>query len=89
MCDPFCSWTHVNVARGGQAATNILQARQAHAKLINWIAKIERWQRTENKGHWLGEQPETCGSWGLRAMQEMQRENWNTVLVMCNEKQLV
>ena len=34
---------------------------------------------------WLGEQPERCGSWDLRATQEMQRENWNTVFDMCNE----
>ena len=59
--------------------------RKSQAKLIDWTAKQERWQRDVNKGHWLGEQPEKCGSWNLRQTQEMQRENYNNVFDMCNE----
>ena len=63
----------------------ILQEQREHAKVSAWIARIERWQRTVNKGHWLGEQPDTCGSWILPCLQEMQRENLNTSFDMCTE----
>ena len=72
----------MNIGEGGLTAEKILEKRKSHSKLINWIARQERWQRKRN-GHWLGEQPERCGSWSLGATQEMQRENWNTVFDMC------
>ena len=78
MCDPFSSMQNINIAKGGLTAEKILEKRKALAKLIEWIARQERRQRTRNC-HWLGEQPERCGSWDLSATQEMQRENWNTV----------
>ena len=85
MCDPFSSRQNVNIARGGITAENILEKRKTHTKLNDWIARQERWQRTQNKGHWLGEQPQTCGSWKLQSTQEMQQENYNIVFDMCNE----
>ena len=86
MCDPFSQMQNINLSKGGLIAQNVLEKRQTHSKLVNWIAKQERWQRTVNKSHWLDEQRETCGSWDLTATQEMQRENFNTVFDMCNEK---
>ena len=62
MCDPFSSWQHVNMGKGELTAEKILEKRRTHGKLVDWIAKIERWQRTVNKRHWPGEQPEKCGS---------------------------
>ena len=59
MCDPFSSMQNINVAKGGLTAEKILEKRRTRAKLIDWIAKQERWQRTRN-AHWLGEQPERC-----------------------------
>ena len=85
MCDPFSSRNNVNITRGGLTAEKILEKRRTHCKLIDWIAKQERWQRTRG-AQWLGEQPEKCGSWDLHATQEMQRENYNTVFDMCNEQ---
>ena len=79
MCDPFSQVQNLNIGRGGLTAEKILEKRRTHSKLVEWIAKQERWQRTANKGHWLDEQPEKCGSWNLTATQEMQRENYNTV----------
>ena len=85
MCDPYSTMQNNNLAKGGLTEARILDMRKSHAKLVDWIAKQERWQREVNKGHWLGEQPEKCGSWNLRATQEMQRDNFNTVFDMCNE----
>ena len=84
MCDPYSKIRNVNFAKGGLTEAKILDMRKSHAKLVAWIAKQERWQREVNKGHWLGEQPEKCGSWNLRATQEMRRGNYNTVFDMCN-----
>ena len=58
-----------------QYVRHIMNASKSHAKLIDWTAKMEKWQRTENQRHWLGEQPVKCGSWSLRSTQEMQTEN--------------
>ena len=76
---------NVNIGKGGLTAEKILEKRKSQSKLVEWIAKQERWQRTRH-AHWLGEQPERCGSWDLRATQEVQRENYNTVFDMCNEE---
>ena len=75
MCDPFSQMQNINLAKGGLTA-----------EIIDWTAKEERWQRRVNKGHWLGEQPEKCGSWNLSATQEMQQENYNIVFDMCSEQ---
>ena len=81
-CDPHCSWTHLNLARGGTMASNIRAAQDRVAPSIKWIAKVERWQRQRNK-FFVAEQPSNCGSWKLPDLQEMQRENWSTILDMC------
>ena len=73
MCSPFSSIQPLNLAKGGELRNRILQEQREHAKLSAWIAKLECWQRTANKGMWIGEQPDGCGSWKLGCTQEMQR----------------
>ena len=52
---------NINLNRDGLTAEKILEKRKSHCELTDWIAKPERWQRTANRAHWLGEQ---AGSWG-------------------------
>ena len=85
MCSPFSSLQHINLSKSPELRNKILAEQREHAKVNAWIAKIEKWQRTVNKGMWLGEQPHKCGSWKLACMQEMQRVNHNTYFDMCSE----
>ena len=39
MCDPFCQIQDVNIAKGCITAERILEKRQTHTKLVDWIAK--------------------------------------------------
>ena len=84
MCGPFSQFQNINMAKGPEWMTKILELRKAHMKVSAWIARQERWQRLENKGHWIGEQPARCGSWNLKCLQEMQEENYNTYFDMCS-----
>jgi hypothetical protein len=83
MCGPFSQFQNINMAKGPDWMSKILELRKAHMKVSAWIARQERWQRLENKGHWIGEQPARCGSWNLKCLQEMQEENYNTYFDMC------
>ena len=65
MCGPFSSMQNINMSKGPELRNKILAEQREHAKVSAWIAKIERWQRTVNRGEWLGEQPHNCGSWQL------------------------
>ena len=49
MCSPFSALQRTKVAKGGDLADRILKDQREHAKVSAWIAKIERWQRTQNK----------------------------------------
>ena len=81
-CDPQSSWQHVNVAKGDDVAKKIYAKQKLHLPLVEWIAKVERWQRQRGK-LFVGEQPGNCGSWKLPQTQEMQENNWCTMLDMC------
>ena len=67
------SMQHLNLREGEDLRNRVLAEQREHAKVSDWIAKMERWQRKVNKGTWVGEQPRNCGSWELKCTQEMQR----------------
>ena len=85
MCGPFSTMQNINLSKGPELRDRILKMQHEHAKVSAWIARIEDWQRHVNKGQWLGEQPDKCGSWKLRCMQPMQEANYNTLFDMCTE----
>ena len=85
MCGPFSAMQNINLTRSPELRDRILEAQRQHTKVSAWIAKVEKWQRTVNRGHWLGEQPAQCRSWKSDCLQEMQQENLNTYLDMCAE----
>ena len=85
MCGPFSPLQNINKAKSQELHDKIVADQREHAKVSAWIAKIERWQRKVNKGMWVGEQPDKCGSWNLKCTQEMQQENHNSRLDMCAE----
>ena len=81
-CDPHSNWVRVNRGKGPDVAKRLDEKQALHRHLIAWIAKVEKWQRTRGK-IFIGEQPAYCGSWNLPETQEMQKQNFNTYLDMC------
>ena len=45
MCDPYSQKQNIYFAKGGLTEAKILDMRKSNAKLVDWIAKQERWQR--------------------------------------------
>ena len=50
MRSPFSSLQHINLSKSTELRNKSLAGQCEHAKVNAWIAKIEKWQRTVNKG---------------------------------------